>query len=80
MPVPHVREARLAARLTQAELGDRIGVSQSKIARVEAGGEVDATTYERLLEVLPRLTRFRAEVRGEYPLVPATLREKRRAG
>ena len=45
-----VREARLRAGLTQAELAGRAGTTQSAIARVEAGKE--APTLERLVELV----------------------------
>lgn len=46
-----IREARLRAGLTQAELGRRIGRPQSQIARWENGGVAPS------LETLQRLTR-----------------------
>jgi transcriptional regulator with XRE-family HTH domain len=47
-----IREARLRADLTQAELGARLGISQSAIARWERG------------EVLPSLEKVREVVRA----------------
>jgi len=46
-----IRAARLRARLTQAELAERIGTTQSAIARWEAGGT------EPSLETLARVIR-----------------------
>ena len=44
-----VRELRLAAGLTQAQLGARVGTSQSALARLEAGGvEPRLSTLEAL--------------------------------
>ena len=45
-----VREARRRAGLTQAQLADRVGTTQSSIARVEAG--VTAPSLERLDELV----------------------------
>jgi transcriptional regulator with XRE-family HTH domain len=47
-----IREARLRAGLTQAELGEKIGKPQSVIARWERG------------EVTPRLETLRQAIRG----------------
>ena len=38
-----LKEHRLAARLTQRQLGDRAGVSQREISRLEAGGGANAS-------------------------------------
>lgn len=46
-----IREARLRARLTQAELAERLGTTQSAIARWETGGA------EPSFETLARVTR-----------------------
>jgi transcriptional regulator with XRE-family HTH domain len=46
-----IREARLRARLSQAALAERLGTSQSAIARWEAGGT------EPSLETLARVVR-----------------------
>lgn len=45
-----VREARIRAGITQAELAGRAGTTQSAIARVEAGKE--SPTLERLVELV----------------------------
>lgn len=45
--------ARIAAGLTQRELAERIGTTQSAIARLESGGSLPAvTTLHRLASVL----------------------------
>ncbi len=48
-----LRMARLAARLTQAEVGARVGYSASAISRLETGGRApDWRTVRRLMHVL----------------------------
>src|SRR6476659_9436097 len=55
-----VRTARRRAGLTQAQLGDRAGLSQAEVARLErAGANPTAATLERLL----RATGHRLELR-----------------
>jgi transcriptional regulator with XRE-family HTH domain len=50
-----VREARLAARLTQAELAVRLGTTQSAVARLEApGANPTVETLQRALEAAGR--------------------------
>ena len=44
-----IREARLRAGLTQAELGDRLGKAQSEIARWEGGAVTPSLETLRLL-------------------------------
>lgn len=49
----NLREARKKLRLTQAELGEKVGVSQRSIANYEAGNAVPyRPTLERLASVL----------------------------
>ena len=50
-----IREARVAAGLSQAELGRRLGVSQPAVARLEAAG--DAITVDKLKRTLAGLGR-----------------------
>ncbi|HYJ59847.1 MAG TPA: helix-turn-helix transcriptional regulator [Actinomycetota bacterium] len=45
-----IREARRRAGLTQAELGARLGTTQSAIARLEAGATEPA--FERVIEAI----------------------------
>lgn len=45
-----IREARRRAGLTQADLAERLGTTQSAIARLERGGT--EPSYERVVEAL----------------------------
>jgi len=45
-----VREARKRAGLTQAQLAERAGTTQSAIARIERGGV--APTFERIVDLV----------------------------
>jgi|SRR5437867_9212346 len=47
---PIVREARRRACLTQRELAERLGTTQSAIARLESGGE--EPTFERVADAV----------------------------
>ncbi len=47
---PLIREARRRARLTQGELADRLGTTQSAIARLERGRS--EPSYERVVEAV----------------------------
>ncbi len=50
-PARVLRQARRRAGLTQRELGDRAGVPQSRIAKIESGAVVPRVdTFDRLLE------------------------------
>ncbi len=49
----HLRSLRRSGRLTQAQLGQRLGVEQARIAKIESGpGSISA---EQLLAVLRAL-------------------------
>ena len=50
-----IREARVGAGLSQAELGRRLGVSQPAVARLERAG--DAITVDKLKRTLAGLGR-----------------------
>jgi HTH-type transcriptional regulator/antitoxin HipB len=49
----HLRALRKARGLSQAELGSRLGVGQTRVARIE--GNPTAVSVEQLLEVLGAL-------------------------
>jgi transcriptional regulator with XRE-family HTH domain len=57
-------DARRRARLTQAELADRLGISQSAVAKLE---REDANPTVRTLERALRATGNRIEVRPALP-------------
>lgn len=50
---PYLRGLRLAAGMTQAQLGARLGVGQTRVARIEA--DPGALTVKQLLRVLHAL-------------------------
>lgn len=75
MPIPRLRETRLAEGLSQQQLAAKIGTSQSAIQKLENGSEPSARTWERLLYVLPALARYTDQIRGEMP-VAVTVRTK----
>lgn len=59
-----VRKRRKRLDLTQSELAERAGVSQSLIARVESGSvDPRLSTYRRVLEALEEAEKERVEVR-----------------
>lgn len=47
-----VREARLAAQLSQSELADRAEVSRPSVARVERGDDVNTATLGKIVTTL----------------------------
>lgn len=55
-PVNNLREARLEAGLTQAEVGEALGVSQATISLVERGGNkrIDRDKWFLLSDILDR--------------------------
>ena len=54
-----IRWARRAARLSQSELGRRIGVSQQAIAKLERGGNVSLETLDKVARGLGRSVELR---------------------
>ena len=72
-PPPSLRSARRRASLTQAQLGERAGLSQAEVARLErAGSNPTAATLERLL----RATGHRLELRRLDAVDETQLREQ----
>ena len=70
-----LRTARRRAGLTQAQLGDRAGLSQAEVARLErAGANPTAATLERLL----RAAGHRLEVRRLDAVDETQLQERLR--
>ena len=54
-----IRWARQAAKLSQSELGERIGVSQQAIAKLERGGNVSLETLDKVARGLGRAVELR---------------------
>jgi HTH-type transcriptional regulator / antitoxin HipB len=50
---PHLRVLRRRQGMSQAELGQRIGVSQSRLARIE--GDPSSVSFDQLLDLLHAL-------------------------
>ena len=68
-----LRSARHRASLTQAQLGERAGLSQAEVARLErAGSNPTAATLERLL----RATGHRLELRRLDAVDETQVRER----
>ena len=47
-----IKQARLAHNLTQAQLGEKIGVRSSKISKLENGESITLSTMTRLFKAL----------------------------
>ena len=69
-PGPLLADARRRAGLTQAELADRLGISQSAVAKLE---REDANPTVRTLERALRATGNRIEVRPALPNIDESL-------
>ena len=67
-------EARLAAGLTQAEVGQRMGVSQSQVARIEKRGyeAYTLTTLRRYVQALGSEFELRVSIEPCAPAASAT--------
>jgi transcriptional regulator with XRE-family HTH domain len=52
-----VREARIAAKLTQSELARRAGVPRKQVRALEEGANVTLATVRKIVAVLPDLKR-----------------------
>ena len=57
---PDFKSARVRARLTQAELARRVGITQSRLSRFEAG-KAELNT-EQVLRVIQEIIRAQGEV------------------
>jgi transcriptional regulator with XRE-family HTH domain len=56
-----IRDARLAAGLTQAQLARRLGITQPSVARLEgAGDNVTVATLQRALNAMDRTLEIRS--------------------
>lgn len=47
-----IKKARLAKKLTQEQLGERIGVQRSQISRLEKGRSISFASLSRVLQAL----------------------------
>lgn len=63
-----LRSLRQARGLTQAQLGQRLGVSQKRIARIEAAPEV--TSFDQIAHIITALG-YRLVVAEPQPAPPA---------
>lgn len=62
-----LRQLRKAQQLTQAELGERIGVQKAQISKLENGaGNATLSTLLRVFEALDAKVYFRVEWEGEH--------------
>jgi transcriptional regulator with XRE-family HTH domain len=52
VPVPGLKEARIGALLTQAELAERAGVDRNTVARLETGDPAALRTVRKLATAL----------------------------
>jgi predicted transcriptional regulator len=52
VPLPHLREQRIRAALTQEALAEKAGTTRATIARLEGGGTAHLSTVQRLARVL----------------------------
>ena len=66
-----IREIRRARGLSQKTLGKAAGVSQSHIARIEAGGNIRLSTAARIVEALGLTITIELDVRGLFEHPPA---------
>jgi transcriptional regulator with XRE-family HTH domain len=58
-----IRDARLAAGLTQAQLARRLGVTQPSVARLESAGDnVTVATLRRALNAMDRTLEIRSQL------------------
>ncbi|MBJ2184534.1 MAG: helix-turn-helix transcriptional regulator [Muribaculaceae bacterium] len=64
-----IKSARKACRLTQAELGERIGVQASQISKIESGRNLTLNTIIRVLKALNLSGRFEIENLGIAPVM-----------
>jgi transcriptional regulator with XRE-family HTH domain len=65
-----VRNARLAAGLSQEDLGRAAGIPQSHVAKIEAGADVRSSTLARVLGSLGCRVEIRREEPSELFLAP----------
>lgn len=62
----HIREARKSQKLTQKELGERLGVQTAQISKIENGRNITITTIVRVLNALGLSADF--SIKGLKPI------------
>ena len=65
-----IKNARKAMNLTQAQLGERVGVQTAQISRIESGRNLTISTIVRVLKALGLSANFSINCEG---LTPVTL-------
>ena len=66
-----VRQARVGAGLSQADLGERLDLPQSYIAKIEAGADLRISTISRVLKSLGLKLSIQPDVRSLFEDPPA---------
>lgn len=62
----HIKEARKAQKLTQKELGERLGVQTAQISKIESGRNITISTIVRVLNALGLTADF--SIQGLNPI------------
>lgn len=68
-----IKNARKAMNLTQAQLGERVGVQSAQISKIESGRNLTVSTIVRVLKALGLSANFSINCEG---LTPVTLGDR----